>query len=114
MSNKQFKSVMAGMIVIFMFTLISTCNTCSVIRKNDELAASCDKLKRQADSTSNVQVKSMEVQINMVEPQVVNQFLQIFNSEKYKNEISLNNAKIDALRQQLKNEQNKHDGQKNR
>ena len=37
----------------------------------------------------------------MMQPQIVNQILTLFNAEKYSSEIELNNAKINALNQQI-------------
>jgi len=112
MEKNQFKIVIAGMIIIFIMTCMNMCHSCSSSRKADEVKA----MQARIDSMNVIgrieQTKQFELQLQMLQPQVVNQFLSIFNSEKYNNEIDLNNVKIKALQDQLKNINDKNDATK--
>lgn len=109
MEKKHFNFIMIGMAVLFLMISMNMCSTCSTTRKVAEVQAS----QRSADSLSAindaVMVQRFELQLQMLQPQVVNQFLALFNAEKYKSEIELNNAKINALNMQIKNLNEKND-----
>ena len=108
MDYKQFRILIAAIAVLFLMSMMNTCSSCSTARKLDEVSARQDKAVKLADSTASIQMRTMENRLDMLQPQIVNQFLGLFNAEKYKNEIDLNKAKIEALKQQLKNEQLKN------
>ncbi len=109
MEKNNFKIVIAGMILLFLMSCMNMCNSCSSSRKADEIKVRLDKSDSTAASENAKQAKMFETQMQLLQPQIVNQFLSIFNSEKYNNEIDLNNVKIKALQDQLKNLKDKND-----
>ena len=106
---------MAGLSLVFLICFMGTCNSCSTSRKMDEQSVAITKLSARVDSSFANQSKSFELQQQLAQPQIVNQFLNLFNAAQYKNEIDLNNEKINGLQQQIKNLKQKNDtARKNR
>jgi hypothetical protein len=97
MEKKKFNIIMIGMALLFMMSMFNTCSSCSSSRKADGIIAAQAK----SDSINMNQTKQFELQIQMMQPQIVNQILMLFNAKKYSSEIELNNAKINALNQQI-------------
>lgn len=97
MEKKKFNIIVIGMALLFVMSMFNTCSSCSSSRKADEIIAK----QSRSDSLNFNQTKQFELQIQMMQPQIVNQILTLFNAEKYSNEIELNNAKINALNQQI-------------
>lgn len=114
MNDGQFKVIVLAVILLFLICFMNMCNSCSTSRKVDQVLSKQDQAKVSADSIATKHETTTGIQLQLMQPQIVNQFLDIFNSEKYKNQIDLNQAKIDALNLQLKNEQLKNDTTKKR
>ena len=109
MENNQFRILIISISALFLICFMGTCNSCSTARKVDVMIEKQDALKKQLDAQFAAQDKVFDIRLQLLQPQVVNQFLGLFNSEKYKNEIDLNGSKIETLKLQLKNEQMKND-----
>lgn len=95
--------------MLFFICTLNMCSSCSNSRKMEDVLAGQRRAAIAADSMNAATAKNIDLQMQLMQPQVVNQFLSLFNAEKYKNEIQLNNAKIEALQQQVKNMKNKND-----
>ena len=112
MEKRQFNSIIVALAVLFLMCCMNTCNSCSAVRKADEVKTTQAKSDSMSLANTAVLAKQFELQMQMMQPQVVNQFLQIFNGEKYKNEITLNQTKIELLQQQIKTLNEKNDTSK--
>jgi sensor histidine kinase YesM len=102
MTNGNFKVIITALALLFLMSFMNTCNSCSSSRKIDDLSVKVDGVASAVDNAARSQSTHLEIRLDMLQAQIVNQFLSMFNSEKYKNEIELNAAKINALRQQIK------------
>lgn len=95
------KIIIVALVLLFLMSFMNTCNSCSSSRKIDELSTKVGAIGKQNDSLVSVQTKYIELRLDLLQPQIVNQFLSMFNSEKYSNEMKMNDAKILSLQQQI-------------
>ena len=95
------KLIMVALVILFLMSFMNTCNSCASSRKLDELGVKVDAVGKQNDSLVSGQTKYIELRLELMQPQIVNQFLSMFNSEKYSNEMKMNDAKIISLQQQI-------------
>ena len=109
MENKNQNIIYIILGVLFLMVMINTCNSCSASRKADEIIAAQKAMSTHVDDAISTQSKAFDLSIQLVQPQIVSQFLTFLGSEKYKSEIQLNNEKINALNLQLKNIKLKND-----
>lgn len=107
--NKIQIAVLAALLLV---TLANSCGTCNASKKLDAIANELAMLNSRTDSARAAGMRHTELMFELSQPQIVNQLLMLFNSEKYGNEIKLNQAKIDALKQQIKNAELQNDKQK--
>lgn len=110
--EKHIRLIAGGLILLFIMTMLNMCSSCSTSRKLDALSEMQQKSQTKTDSSFKAQDQLFDIRLQLLTPQVVNQFLNMFNAEKYGNEIQLNQAKIDALNMQIKNEKSKNDTEK--
>lgn len=110
--EKHVRLIVGALILLFVMTMMNMCSSCSTSRKLDAVLDTQRSSQTKIDSSFKVHDQQLDVRLQLLAPQIVNQFLNMFNSEKYGNEIQLNQAKIDALNMQLKNEKLKNDAEK--
>ena len=98
---KENRLVVILLSVLLLITLVNTCNSCGTSRKVDELSKRQDTMKAQLISRIDAVSNITDLRMQMLQPQIVSEFLSLFNSAEYRSEIEINNQKIKNLQLQL-------------